>query len=459
MGVKSSKAAGLVLVLGSLLLAPGAARAAWSQPVALASFSPADSAYVGQPLVARDDRGAAVIAWPQGGVLEAAARGAGAAWSRPVRVGALGQEFEEASLAVDERGRATLAWVDARGAGTEVEAANAVAGARWGPRRLLTPGRLQGVSPQLALGPGGTVELVTVGGPGNEAEQIVLWRRSPSGRWSRARVVADMRDRGPVEPQIAVDAAGETLLAWRTERDNGLRMDTLTLRPDGRLEGPVEVLAPRIGRERRSAHDLRLAVDARGDAVLAWDYEGIASSQLADVTGPIEAAVRKPGARFGAPEAAVPGGHAGGPVASIDARGRASIVFSSGSGAIDATRHTRSGWTAPRRISKAGVRSEGPEVARGPSGEVLATWSTYVAAEKGTPETSTVESSLERPDGSWTAPIVAASVNGEITRSALATAANGAATLVWAQKAETIYPQHGLEVEFPAILETADFTP
>lgn len=102
-----------MLLLGAQLLAPSMARAGWSRPVALASVA-ATGPYIEQPLVARDARGDAVIAWAQDGSpvqhLEVCTRAAGAAWSAPVRVSPLGPAVEEASVTMDERGEATLGW-------------------------------------------------------------------------------------------------------------------------------------------------------------------------------------------------------------------------------------------------------------------------------------------------------------------------------------------------------------
>jgi hypothetical protein len=456
MGVRVLRVLG-VLVVGSALLAPGVASANWSRPVALASF-PAGGPYLEQPVLARDAAGVGVIAWGQGGSddeqLEACVRPAGTGWSSPVHVGVIDQAADERPrVAIDERGEATLAWVNGKHSGWDVEAASAMAGTPWGSRQLLTPGRLQGQDPQLAHGPGGSLKLVMFGGPGNEAEQIVLWTRSAAGRWSAAQMIADMHGQGPVEPQIAVDAAGATIVAWRTEGARGARIDVVALRPNGRRAGPVEVLTPKArGRREGGPRDLELVADARGDAVLSWDHEGSDASDSSG-PGPIEAATRAAGARFGAAGVIDAGAEAGQPAAVIDSAGQATVVFGSNDGGhdvVDAVRHTlRSGWTPPRQISRAGVNSFEPRLANGRGSEALALWTANNQPTSG-PESTMIESSLGGPDGGWQAPVVAATVSGGVTRAALAASATGQATAVWIQQAE---------IEAPEIIETADFMP
>jgi hypothetical protein len=117
--------------------------------------------------------------------------------------------------------------------------------------------------------------------------------RLPNGRWSRPAKVST-GDTGVSGPDIAVDAAGELLVAWTQSRVVGPPVGRNEVRvairaPNGRWSRPHTVGAT----EHFIDSELQLRANPRGDAVLGWRGVSSGGHDL------LQAAYRPAQARFG----------------------------------------------------------------------------------------------------------------------------------------------------------------
>jgi hypothetical protein len=220
----------------------------WSDPTILSG--PGAS----RPRVALNARGDAVAAWLNGRLIVAAARrGPRGPW-RPRRVGEAGAPVQQLLVAVDRRGRPTAAWVERRDGGFQVRLATAGAGgAEWVIRmaRLGTPGP---EPPAVALSAGKGALAAWLD------DDRVLASRTVAGAFEPP---VEMSDPAASAPGIALGGSGAALASWSVRLPGGSRVLQAAGRPPA---------APRWG----TAEDVGLggepvvAVNRAGDAVVAW---------------------------------------------------------------------------------------------------------------------------------------------------------------------------------------------
>jgi hypothetical protein len=209
------------------------------------------------------------------------------------------------TIALNDRGDALAAWLD----GLSIMASSRVAGADWG---LPTPAVANKVlldPTETALDPFGTGTVVSAyPGP------MLAITRPAGGSWPQPGLSED-----GAFPDVAYDAAGNATVAWSPPGAGGFVK--VATRPRG---GSWSAAVP-LGR----AHDTRLAlaVNRAGDAVVAWvhraDFGG----------GPllgIQAAVRRAGGSWSQPKIVTAAGQIGEiPTAAIDAAGDAVVAWES----------------------------------------------------------------------------------------------------------------------------------
>lgn len=394
--------------------------AAWSSPQTIASsrvwqYASAPGSYglLGgeHPQVVTNASGNAVVAWLRSETLEgnlraieASTRAPGQAWSkpgvlsRPEAAGHFGQ------VALDASGNALALW----DAGKTIVAAEHRPGKSWSrPVGVSRPGQYA-EEPDLALAPNGAATAVFDGELAH-GYGVLLSHRPPRGSWRRPRTLASSARGTLHEPQVAVDARGETIVAWVREEHFGFRwVQALILDRHGRPRGRVQALSPTGGH----SAELRLALNDKGDAVLTW-------SQEERTRRPIEASARTRGGRF---TAAVVVSRATDvePTVTIDPQGDACLLFTriiraqptpeeqgpetrSVTTVEAATRPARGRWTAPRQLASIGSESTSEQqIALSPASDrVIAIWIKGRARFDG----GRVEASVGDMSGHWQAPL------------------------------------------------------
>ncbi len=195
-------------------------------------------------------------------------------------------------------------------------------------------------------------------------------------------------------PILAVDAAGDVTAVW--EGRNGTESDIeAAVRPagSGTWTAPVQ-LATDTG---KYGGPPELAVDPEGDAVVVWAHENGAGSDVIEATS-------KPhgGETWQVPVSVSAGGDlAGSPNVAMDANGDAFVAWDQSSGSdyvVDAAGRpaTTGVWQTPEVLSPPGENAYGPSVAMFPQGDAVATWE--VQAESYPPKSQITSRGAEHHD-------------------------------------------------------------
>ena len=295
---------------------------------------------VGEPAVALDAHGDALVSWSRGGAIEAALRPAGGAFAAPEDLSVESEEGSSPVAAFDSAGDAVVAWEAASNRGLPVfhtvEANVRPVGSGFGvPHELDSLEQTASESIRFAplrITADGTGDLYLAwaesyeqrGGPGEE-------------RFSSAVKVAKRPPKGPfsIEPPLAVDKG----------------------------EGAVteSVSAP------------ALAADARGDAVVAWAAAAKGESR-------VDASVQAAGAPFASEPADVsgPGSIEGGPAAAFDDARVATVAYAApveGKNAVFASsRPITGGFGVPGQLSEAGAAADAVAAAQLAGGGAIVAW-------------------------------------------------------------------------------------
>ena len=179
------------------------------------------------PDVAFDGAGEVIVAWTQNtahgaaptegpSYIRAAIRGADGRWGEARTLGRTGHFIDgQPRVATNSRGDAVVLWRGLRGSGSRardvLQAAYRAAGGAFGGARSLSE---PGIDLQVALDDGGTAYAAWshTRAPSFVASSIRLARRVRSGAWTRPDTVAAV---GASGPQIALPGDGSLLVAFR----------------------------------------------------------------------------------------------------------------------------------------------------------------------------------------------------------------------------------------------------
>ena len=227
-------------------------------------------------------------------------------------------------VAIDPQGNATAIWPANNGTNTIVQAATRPAGGTWA-----TPVELSAnaVNPQVAIDARGNVIAVWDhydGSNFNTAVPIVQAAvRPPAGR-GRRRSTSPARY--AVDPQVAVDAQGDATAVW--DRYEGINeTNDSAHRADGGAPGRCSVAdAGRSIGHQHARTVPRVAVNARGDTIAAWDL----AEEAHYFYHTAQSAVRPAGGAWQAPVAlAATGIGYEVPIVALDEQGNATAALAS----------------------------------------------------------------------------------------------------------------------------------
>lgn len=219
-----------------------------------------------EPQVAMDSRGDVVLISPSGEGLYAAVRPAGGTFSRGRMISGHENIGFAPQLVGNASGDAFVTWTGDSSGKCFLRAAFRPAHGTWSTPHTLA--ECQG-GQQLTMDARGDATVVW----GNRRRGYVeAAERSAAGRWTLAHVIA----RPPnlwEEPQVGMDARRDAIVVWAEEVSTAAS-PTLWAesRPAGqRWEGPRPISHTKGGGQLFAPPSL--AVDARGDALIAWQDE------------------------------------------------------------------------------------------------------------------------------------------------------------------------------------------
>jgi hypothetical protein len=460
------------MVLG-LLVFCATATASWHRPTVLETVP--WGAGVEQPLIARDDRGGAVAAWTQGyyehQALRVATQSAGGPWGLPRSLAPAAKSNEVPALAMDSRGVGMVVWTHWIHTGSReeqyIELASHSRG-RWSAPVRIARGEAQAT---LALDEAGRADVLTSGyasavGVRPNRDQLLLSLRSPRGSLrGPLSLPVPFDGAGEPAPVLALDGSGGATVAWVDSSGSNERVAILELDRDGRIVRPMQLMSrARPWSRGCSVGAIRLGVNLRGDAIVAWEQKAPDSSPV--VCGSAEVAVRRAGGQFGRPLAlAGPNGDGDFPRVAIDSNGTATVLYEDNVGGsrseVDALRHAAGGgWASPQRVSPpAATTAGGPTVALGAHGRLIALWEEFLPAGATEGQYVAVEASSSSDGRAWSAPTQLSPAGMTCRGPELAAAADGSATAIWRNEGESRLDAHGESINEPTRVEVADYSP
>jgi PKD domain len=277
-----------------------------------------------EPQLALNAAGDAVAVWTQvtGGnrTAEAAVRPAGGDWStQAIQISPTGKQASEARVGLDARGEAVAIWrSDSAGARPAIETASRPVGGAWStpPTGLSDPAFIANDQPQLAVNPAGEAVAVwrvtKVGnrtflefagrlpgrawvplGPADDigsspqiainpkGDAVAVWTgNDPNGNVIEAALEPALGGWGahPVKlsdpstqadgPDVAIDAAGDTVAIWRRAEGGTTVIETASRRFSGAWSAPTKLTGP----EPTSPEFPQISLDAAGDGLAVWKH-------------------------------------------------------------------------------------------------------------------------------------------------------------------------------------------
>jgi Ca2+-binding RTX toxin-like protein len=234
----------------------------------------APAAATESPRLAMDKLGNAVAIWHQSSghdsVVRAAIRPAGGVWGKAQDLSGPGQVAFNADVAA-KSGQVTAVWTVLSERRTAVESSSRTVAGSWGPVQTLS-------------GPIGNASAPVVA-VDDQGGAVASWRwadgaflvvqaavRSKAGAWSAPEVLSGP-GRSASQPQIAMDASGNAIVAWL--RFNG---SWTAAQVASRTAGGSWEVAQNLSERGGNARRLDLAMNSRGDAVVIWTQTKLTSS-------------------------------------------------------------------------------------------------------------------------------------------------------------------------------------
>lgn len=253
---------------------------------------------------------------------------------------------------------------------------------------------------------------------------LALVAAAPGARaatgWSTPVTLSDETSDG-YDAQVAVDPQGDAVASWmQCAAGSGCVVQVATRPAGGAWSAPATLSSPGV-----PASEPAVAIDAKGDAIVAWkQYVG---------ADEIEASTHAAGAVGWDPAETLsnPLRESTTPQVAIDPTGQAVVVFTGddavGTSRIQATAEQGFGglWGAPIMLSAAGQNAEEPTLAVDAAGEAIAAWSRLNGSEH------IVQEAARSTNGVWSTPINLSIVIQDGSQPRVAVDAAGDAAITW----------------------------
>jgi hypothetical protein len=341
-----------------------------------------------------------------------AGRADAAPWSAPEEVSPAGNGAYGAQVAMDGAGDATAVWTETENNRPAVKVTTRPVGGAWETPETISTEPLEDEEPVIAVDEAG--------------DAVVAWRES-AGEFTRIQV--DYRPAGGswtgpqafsagigsnLSPRVAIDSSGDAALVWQ-------RGDSVmaALRPTGGSWSSASEVSP----SGTDATGPEVVIDATGQVTVAWLYTGnpfnfidVASKPIASGSWTVEAALSS---RFEA---------SGAPQLSVDAAGEVFVVWTEGTGTGNiefASRDTHGSWGTPETMSSTVYKAESPQLAANAAGDLVLAWKRAEGAA------IVVEGAYLRAGGSWSSPHLLSEMGGEAETPTVAIGTGGVAEVAW----------------------------
>jgi hypothetical protein len=412
-----------VLALALALVPAASAATGWSAPVDVSAV--AEGTFGDQ--VAFDEAGDAVAVWQQWQdgpcAIQAATRPAGGTWSAPVDVATTALFCGNPQIALDARGDAVVAWEGFENY-REIDVSTHTAGAlAWSIPVTLSDPKGDASEPRVAVGENGQAALAWLAeGAAGQTTVHVVSAGSVGAPWSPPEEIS-APGQNATYPQIAIDGSGSTIAVWQRPNATGTAIQESGRSPSGGWSIPVNLSA-----SGQTAWDPHLAVDAAGDAAVAWEHS-VAGHDLLQVT------TRAAGGGWRAPQTVSPAEEGTDPLIALDGRGDAVLAWSkfiAGGERFVCVSEEQAGtgvWSVPVQLSSPNLEEPEASLAVDPAGDAVIAW------QVGSGAAETVEVASRPAGGTWLAPADLSAPAEDGTEPRAAIDPQGDAVVVWRQYA------------------------
>jgi hypothetical protein len=407
---------------------PGPTAKSWQTPIELSTDG------FGNAVLAIDGNGGVLALWPGSPLVQGTGAGikarryaAASGWSPTVTVGSPATAGPVAA-AIDASGNALVAWSKPTPPDLfTIDANRYVPAAGWGNTVSVSKNAAgAALDAQLATDAQGNALLVWVQRIGDFRTRADLWasRFTPAGGWSAPQLL-ETDDTGTVtEPDIAMNAAGNAVVAWVQSDGQGATLRSARFAPSSGWSTPVAV--------ENAAGDAaypQVAIDRNGNALVVWgqfrgprvpgEFNEVWSNRMtADGAWSTAAAIGL---------GSLADTH---PQLGFDGAGNALAVWDRAEGTSAARYTVAGGWTREERIVQDTVGSLTSQVslAVNDRGDAIATWRGADALGK----TGSAYAVYSAAGGPWsTATLIENDESANVQRPVVGFLPDGSAMAVW----------------------------
>jgi len=278
----------------------------------------------------------------------------------------------------------------------------------------LSPPGANADSPRVAVDGAGDSFAVWTVETGLEEYAIEAATRPAGGSWSAASVISEPGE-SSYRPKLAADARGDAVAVWQGS-GSGNEFVSAAVRPAGGGWQP----AARLSTAGARAEGAAVAIDPEGEATAAW--------QRSEGSRPVVQASQHPAAgAWSTPVSLSPSGNSSSePAVAVDAKGDAIVAWTINRYDIEsALRPAGKSWKGAVTIPAAEGEPTAPFIAFDGAGDAFAAWSVVHKLEAG------VRGAVLPAGKSWQSPSTLSPGGGEAFVSGLAVDEAGEATAVW----------------------------
>ncbi len=300
-----------------------------------------------------------------------------AAWTAPQNVSVAGQSAALTQVAVDADGDAVFAWVRLDGPNQRIQTRARSATGALGPLRTISPAGQNASTPRVAVDADGDAVFAWQRSDGTNS-RIQTRALSAAGALSAVQTVSPAGENA-TQPGVAVDADGDAVLVWTRWDGSHYRVQARGRSAAGALSA-VDTLSG-AGQNAFGFTGPQVAVDVDGDAVFIWERSDGTNTR-------VQARARSAAGTLSAVQTlSAAGGHGTNPELAVDADGDAVLAwaYSERVGAqgyhIQTRARTAAGALSPvQEISAAGQSGVRPHVGVDADGDAVITWLRFDSA-------------------------------------------------------------------------------
>ncbi|QSP96238.1 Ig-like domain-containing protein [Marinobacter salinisoli] len=341
-----------------------------------------------------------------------------ASWGQATALESGSGSVAELQLAANARGDSVAVWVqDQQVFASRFEAATG----HWSGQERVAANAGRGASPQVAVDPEGNVVAVWING--SDARIYARRFNAGVGSWGSAVGIGNPNGEGRY-PQVAMDSAGNAVAVWQQSEGSALNIYASRLAAGRTVWTGVE----RIDAHTDESHRPQIAMDASGNAVVAWRQRVSVFGNLN--TYRVFANRMEAGTWQGQIAVGTGANSVGVPRVAVNSEGQAFAVWRQNDGGTQNIYASHAGdfgsWSGAEQIGTAGTSVTQPDVATDGRGNVFVVWRQYGS------NGSTVQ--VNRFSVAWQGAIALHSSLESADLPRIAANSNGDAFVVWSQR-------------------------